>query len=449
MRLRLFLSFSLIVVITTAAILILVGLNTANEIRQFADRGGFGGNERLVADLETYYEREKGWEGIESVLRHGPGNGAGGQGSGPLKIADADGKIVFSADNSNRGDKVADQQLDAAILLKDKSGQTIGYFLPAGDLPPRGQVGDSLIGRLNRTVLVATVIGGGTSLLLAFGLTYSLMRPIRALTKASQALADGDMSHRVAVQGDGDIARLATTFNEMAGSLEAAEQRRQDMTADIAHELRTPIAVQRANLEALIDGIYSLSTENLEPILAHSRQLEHLVDDLATLAMADTGQIRLDKIIETIDPTVEQVARQFQAQASDREITLLIHLGAGERAISFDPRKLEQILVNLLSNAFKYTPDGGHVEVATVEDPDPHDTVTLMVRDSGPGIPDQDITRVFERFYRSDQGRARSEGGSGLGLAIARKLAMAHNGSLAAENHPDGGALFKLRLSQG
>jgi two-component system OmpR family sensor kinase/two-component system sensor histidine kinase BaeS len=445
MRLRLFLSFSLVVVLTTVAILVLVGLNTAQEIRQFADQGGFAGSERLVAELEDYYGRNLGWNNVDRVFRRGPGGPGFGQ-EGQGKVSDKDGNVIYSAQSTKPGEVLSKDQLEHAIHLKDSGGETIGYFVPAGGLPPRGQIGDSLIDRLNRAVLVATIVGGGASLVLAFGLTYSLMRPIRDLTRASKALAEGDMSHRVAVRGDGDIADLAHTFNDMAGSLESAETRRKALTADIAHELRTPIAVQRANLEALIDGIYPLDLDNLEPILAQSHLLEHLVEDLRTLALADSGEIKLDLVKVSPNALIARTAQQFATQSRTKKLGIDLDLDVAETAIPHDPIRLEQVLFNLLSNAIRHTPESGQIKLISRIDPDTK-KYQIRVHDSGPGIPGDQLDRIFERFYRADTGRSRESGGTGLGLAIARQLVRAHGGSISATNHPDGGAQIVVTLN--
>ena len=215
------------------------------------------------------------------------------------------------------------------------------------------------------------------------------------------------------------------------------------MTADIAHELRNPLAVQRANLEALQDGIYPPTPENLEPILAQNRLLTRLVEDLQTLALADAGELALERTSADFPALVKRAVDRFQTQARVNRIDLKVSLPQDCPNIDLDPGRVEQILGNLLSNALRYTPGGGSIEIRVDCS---REEVRLTVHDSGPGIPQEAFPHIFERFYRADKGRSRTEGGSGLGLAIARQLARAHGGDLAAENHPQGGAIFTLAL---
>jgi two-component system, OmpR family, sensor histidine kinase BaeS len=256
----------------------------------------------------------------------------------------------------------------------------------------------------------------------------------------------GDLAQRVPVRGSDELATLARTFNSMAASLQGSEERRQAMTADIAHELRNPLSVQRAYLEALQDGIYPVTPENLQPVLDQNILLSRLVEDLRTLALADAGELKLEKTEVDVNSLVACVLERFKLLAENRRIVVSMNLEktAGQSPkVWGDPLRLEQILSNLMSNALRYTPEGGSIAVGISP---VQDRVEIGVHDSGPGIPQEALPHVFERFYRADRSRSRDEGGSGLGLAIARQLALAHGGELMAANDPRGGALFILRL---
>jgi signal transduction histidine kinase len=258
----------------------------------------------------------------------------------------------------------------------------------------------------------------------------------------------------VQVRGRDELSTLARTFNEMAGSLQRSEEARRAMTADIAHELRNPLAVQRANLEALQDGIYPLTAENLEPILAQNQLLTRLVEDLRTLALAEAGQLHLECVPTDLADLVQRVVERFSAQANLRGVVLETGRESGATPpenpprLIVDPGRVEQILGNLLSNALRYTPEGGSIKIGLSPLPanGQPQAVLLTVQDSGPGIPQEALPHLFERFYRVDRSRSRLEGGTGLGLAIARQLAEAHGGDLKAANHPQGGAVFTLTL---
>lgn len=454
MRLRLILSFVLIVFVTVAGVVIIARQGTASEVRSFMG-AGMVRLDSLAADLETYYKNNGSWQGAEALFNmpgmpgHSAGQGAGGQGmmgagmmSQGLALADAQGKVLLNYGDASLGSTLTADQLALAIPLKN-GDHVVGYLHSA--FATRFNAGEEqfLVQRLTRAALIAGLAAGGLALLLAFYLTFRLLRPISELRHAAQRLAQGDLGQRVPVRGNDELADLARTFNQMAGSLQKSQESRRAMTADIAHELRTPLAVQRASLEALQDGIYPPSPENLTSLLEQNQLLNRLVEDLRTLALADAGQLILEPGPVNSAALLEQVTDRFQAQAHAHQVAIELKLAQGCPSIQADASRIEQILGNLLSNALRHTPAGGRILVSLGCSPE---KIQIAIQDSGPGIPQESLPFIFERFYRADRSRSRSEGGSGLGLAIARQLAEAHNGSLEAANSPEGGALFTLTL---
>jgi signal transduction histidine kinase len=331
--------------------------------------------------------------------------------------------------------------------LHDAQGAVVGYLLAeagmGGMMRGNGQAGSNLTVRLTSASLTAALIGGGLALLVALFLGYQLLRPVGALTQAARKMAGGDLGQRVQTNGQDELAQLGVAFNRMAETLQRSEQNRRSMTADIAHELRTPIAVQRAHLEALQDGVYPLTAENLQPVLDQTELLARLVDDLRTLALADAGELPLERAPFDLDALVRRVLERFRPDADNHQVTLEATGAGGAPQITGDARRIEQILNNLVGNALRYTPAGGHITLSVEKTAD---KVLLRVRDDGSGIPTEALPHLFERFYRVDRSRSREEGGTGLGLAIARQLAVAHGGELSVRNHPDGGAEFTLEL---
>jgi signal transduction histidine kinase len=455
MRLRLFLSFALIVLVSVFSVVILARQSAAQEVRTFMLRGGMMGIDTLVTTLEGYYQTHRTWVGVEQVFsavqkgrgwQHGQSMGQGMAGMGMmgqrLRLTDEQGNLILDSSGASSEGRVSQEELQRAIPLYDGK-QIVGYLLPEGGMV--FSVGDEvlLVNRLTRAAITAGAIAGSLSLLLALVLAYRLLKPVRALTQAAGHLAQGDLSHRVEVHGDDELATLGRAFNQMADALQSAEESRRAMTADIAHELRNPLAVQRANLEALQDGIYPLTPENLTPILEQNLLLTRLVEDLRTLALADSGHLNLERSPTLLRDCVQRVVEQFSPQADSRGIAIQWSAREDCPPVNVDAGRIEQIIGNLLSNALRYTPQGGKIWLdltCTGEQ------IQLTVRDSGPGIPVEALPHVFERFFRADRSRSRAEGGSGLGLAIARRLAEAHGGSLTAANHPQGGALFTLTL---
>ncbi len=451
MRLKLILSFILIVIISVATMVLIARQGAASEVRSFMFQGGTNRLDTIAQSLEEYYRENQSWRGIEIFLAQsadmpmGRGQGAGKSGgmmSAQVRLADSDGMIIADTISGEPSGQLSEAEKQYAIPLKYNL-QIVGYLLSQNASHYSTAEENFLVSRLNRAALIAGSAALALSLLLGLFLAYRLLRPVQALTRASNLLASGDLAQRVPVQGSDEMAVLAKTFNQMADSLQTAQKSRRAMTADIAHELRTPLAVQRANLEALQDGIYPLTSESLAPLLEQNYLLTRLVDDLSTLALADSGQLRLELVPTNLRSLLLGLIGRFQPQADGRQVRLLLSDGPDCPTTTLDPMRIEQAVSNLISNALRYTPAGGQIAMSLACTPA---AVQVYVHDSGTGIPLEALPQVFERFYRADRSRSRSEGGSGLGLAIARQIVQAHGGSLTAANHPQGGAIFTISL---
>jgi signal transduction histidine kinase len=449
----------LVALVSVISVVLLTRQGAANEVRAFMFRGGVAGFEDLVVNLEAYYGARGSWEGVEAVLDsalRGGGPGQSGRGSGAgagansggernfrLRLADAEGNLVADTAYPTPSGELTRSEKSLAFELTSDD-RLVGYLLPEGGQGYNRSEERYLLSRLNQAAITAGLIAIGLSFLLALLLAYRLMRPVRVLNKAAERLGQGDLSQRVFIKGNDELASLGRTFNLMATSLEEAQESRRAMTADIAHELRTPLAVQRAHLEALQDGIYPLKTDNLEPVLAQNILLTRLVDDLRTLALVDSGKLELKYACVDLVEIVTRVVERFQQQAAARQVTIeLVFPEVSLPELSVDPVRIEQIIINLISNSLRYSPEDGKIIIRFVHQ---HDWVRVTVHDSGPGIPKEALPHLFDRFYRADKSRSRDEGGTGLGLAIARQMAEAHGGMLEAANDPQAGAVFTLTL---
>ena len=445
LRLRLILSFALVAVVTAVSVVVAFRLTSARDVQTFMSGGTMVDLDELTASLENYYQQTGSWSGIESLLpRAGQGMGNGMMGGQRIRLADANGVVVADTRQAD-GSNLTLLERGAADPLHDADGQVIGFLLVEGGMGGQGGINSTqLLTRLTRSSLIGALIGTGLALLTALLLSYQLLKPVNQLTRAAAAMAKGDLSQRVEA-GEGDeLSTLGRAFNQMAASLQRAEGNRRVMTADVAHELRTPIAVQRAHLEALQDGVYPLTAENLQPVLDQTEMLALLVDDLRTLALADAGELKLERSLVDMTELVERLLERFRPEADNHQVTLRFEKQDGSTAnVYVDAKRIEQVLNNLMSNALRYTPAGGEI-VISVEQVD--QAVSLRVADSGPGVPEGALEHVFERFYRADKARSRGEGGTGLGLAIARQLALVHGGELSVRNRTEGGAEFILVL---
>jgi signal transduction histidine kinase len=283
----------------------------------------------------------------------------------------------------------------------------------------------------------------GVALIAGGFLFRSITAPLRELTAASEAIAEGDLSVRADVRGHDEVAQLADAFNSMAGSLARMEEARRNQTADIAHELRTPLTVLQGTLEAMLDGVYPADRENLQAALIQTRTLSRLIEDLRILALADAGKLHLEKDIVTLESFLKGVVEAYQPQAKAEGIALALETPTGLPVVSADRDRLAQVMGNLLSNTLQYVPEGGHVGV---EAEGGGREVVVRVKDDGPGVPPEDLPHVFERFWRADPARRQATGGSGLGLSIARYIVEAHGGRMWAEETPGGGLTVAFSL---
>ena len=278
--------------------------------------------------------------------------------------------------------------------------------------------------------------------------------PLADLMAAAETVADGDLSARVEVGGDGHFSPLASSFNHMVEELERADQRRRNLTADVAHELRTPLHIIQGNLEGILDDVYQPTDEHIVATLEETRALARLVEDLRTLTLAESGQLPLE--LERVDlvELLADVGTSFSGQAEAAGIHLRVEpaLGPEDNAggdwpalmVTGDVGRLDQVLVNLVSNAIRHTAPGGTIELRADAAPD---TVRITVRDTGEGIPAEDLPYVFDRFWKGDRSRSHAKGaGSGLGLAIARQLVQAHGGHIDVESEVGRGTTFTVVL---
>ncbi len=454
MRRRLFLSFALVALIAVVGVVSLTRLTAVQYVSAFMYRGGMVDVQNLVSTLQDYYHTNGSWQGVGRILNPiGRGGNGAGMGYGMmggmmnqrLRLADANGNLLIDTADPQASGQLSRADLQSAVPLQD-GGRTVGYLLAEGGVSFSPTAQTDLLNQLTRSAVISALIAGGFSLVLAMLLAYRLNKPVHDLTRASLGLAAGNLTRRVEVSGIDELAVLGRSFNQMADSLQKAEDSRRAMTADIAHELRTPLAVQRAHLEAIQDGVYPLTVENLNPILEQNQLLSRLVEDLRTLALADAGQLNLDRTSTDFIALVQNVVERFRPQAEAHQVALSFETEKDLPArliLSLDSTRMEQILGNLLSNALRHTPQGGRITLTLRLDAR---RARLEVLDNGSGIPEDALPHIFERFYRADRGRSRSDGGSGLGLSIARQLAQEHGGTLTAENAQGGGALFILTL---
>jgi len=325
-----------------------------------------------------------------------------------------------------------------AFLLFIFGGFTLLFWLIASALGVVA-LSESVLA-IMRTVGVVIFILGLAAIIFSGRELRRAALPIGDMLEASGRVAEGDFTARVAERGPREVRTLARAFNTMAARLQADDEQRRTLLAEVTHELRTPLTVIRGQLEGLLDGIYPADQEHLEALLEETRVLSRVIDDLRTLSQAEGGTLRLQLEWTDLGELVAEVAQAYQAQASSAQITLQAEVQANLPQAEIDPTRLREVLSNLLTNALRYTPPGGRITLRCVL-PKGSDHLSISVSDTGTGIAPEDLPHIFERFYKSADSH-----GTGLGLAIAASLVAAHGGKIEAHSEQGRGTTITFTL---
>jgi signal transduction histidine kinase len=272
-------------------------------------------------------------------------------------------------------------------------------------------------------------------------------QPLEELFNAINEIEGGNLSVRVRENKSDMFSDLFKRFNKMAGELERAAQQRRNLTADIAHDLRTPLHIIQGNLEGIVDGVYEPTPEHINNTLDETRLLSRLVNDLQTLSLAETGQLPLHPTRFLLADLIKDLTSSFAAQATSQHIQLTSHIADSNQYLIADYDRLNQVLSNLVSNALRHTPEGGKISIETAAGSTPERSVRIIVEDSGAGIAPEDLPFIFDRFWRGDRSRT-ERAHSGLGLAITKQLIHAHHGIIEAQSVIGRGSTFIIELPE-
>lgn len=448
--LKLGLSFFIVILIAVALVYFLTARTITSGFSAYREQNTEQTAKQVCGLLAEYRTRTGTWSGVEKLLatqytvlinnqmivRHTSLIG------GCFSLADENGRVIVCKGEDRVGTTLSAEEIAAGIPIVDDEQRRIGTLFLAVEDPLLGPEEEAFLASAKRSALLGGGIASGVALLLAIFLISQVLSPLRLLTRATERIAHGDLSQRVALRARDEFGRLGESFNRMIENLKRSETIRQTMTADIAHELRTPVTIIQGNLEAILDGIYTPDAKTIAPIYEETLHLGHLIDDLRDLALAEAGELQLDKEPTDLAALVSQVVETVNSSLEGGP-QLSSTSAKGAPAVTLDPKRIRQVLANLLSNAVRFTPEEGEVHVEVVHG---DEGVEVRVTDTGPGIPPKDLPHLFERFYRGDRARSRASGGSGLGLAIAKQWVEAHGGMIRAENAEGGGARFTIHL---
>ena len=266
--------------------------------------------------------------------------------------------------------------------------------------------------------------------------------PLDDLLDASNKVAEGDYSARVDERGPHEVRSLARGFNSMASRLQVNDQQRRAMLADVSHELRTPLTIIQGNIEAILDGVYPADEARLKSLLEETQILSRLVEDLRTLALAESGALQLKREPTDVATLIRDTVSVFQSQADAADVKMVLSLSDKPISLEIDSERIRQVLTNLISNALRYSPRGSSIKIDLTESASSAERrVLISVEDSGPGIASEDLPHVFDRFYKSRDSR-----GMGLGLSIAKYIVEAHGGEIKAESAAGSGTKIWFSL---
>ncbi len=435
LRARLLLAFAIIAALVIASVAIFASYTTTSRFQRYWIGGRAMLHDRLVLGLADYYLRARGWAGVQPLIEQ-----LGQVTDERVILADEEGLVVGDSRGELLGEPLRRSPTRNALPILTPWGQVGTLYL---DLPRRGSFEEAFLSSVRRSVIWAALLAAGAGIALTFWLSRRILRPIQALTAAARKMQEGDLDQRVTVSAKDEIGELARAFNAMASGLKRQEELRRQMVTDVAHELRTPLANISAYLEALRDGLVKPTPSTISSLYEEAQLLKRLVDDLQDLGLAEARQLTLRRQPVALQDLVQTAANSIRSQAEAKGLNLKIALEDGLPLVEVDPQRIRQVLINLLKNAVNHTPKGGEIAVSATRQ---ERWIKVKVRDTGEGIPPEDLPYIFERFYRADRSRSRATGGAGLGLTIARHLVEAHGGQIWAESAPGKGTTIHFTI---
>jgi two-component system sensor histidine kinase BaeS len=397
----------------------------------------------VIASVESAYEKKGGWDPGEMIDSTIWAFMLGLD----LRLLDSDGAVRMDMDKALSSLPLLVQK--RVLVLADRwdmgaGGKFVPYALflrgeqigrlEVRFLPPRKEA--LFIRRSNRFLLVSLIALGGVALVLSVVFSRRLTLPIKELTAAASQISGGDLTSRVRPPGHDELGELSKAFNRMAEALAVQESLRKKLTANVAHELRTPISAVRGELEGMIDGLIPADRENLQSLYDEIGRLRTILDGIEDLSQVEASSMALERREVELGPFLSAIVERYGGIFRDKGVALELECADG-LGVDADPDRLSQVMVNLLTNALKATPAGGSVRV---EAGVAHGEVRISVADTGSGIRREDLPFVFERFYRA------SEGGLGIGLTIVKELVEAHGGTVEVQSEPGQGSTFTVSL---
>ena len=442
LQFRLALGFVLALGLALALIGVAAGVVADRQTERFERDRDSAQVERVRQLVSDYYAKRENWrEGsLQTMLeRAGPLSGS------RIRVYDDNGSLIADSHTylmpppiGKDGKDWWKRKDEPKKIPVFQNGQQVGIFtLSTIDLPDSGSqrpafanpVASRISEVVNRSLFWAGIGAAAIGTLLVWFLSRRTLAPLQSLGAAARRLGSGDFSQRAETTGPTEIRELAHSFNVMAEGLEEAERQRRNLTADVAHELRTPLSNIQGYLEAIRDGLVDPTPEAIDTIHGQALHLSRLVEDLRLLAQVEAGALQLQPSPVRIDELLQSSVEAVRPRAEGKGVDLSLDVAPSLPTADLDETRIAQVVGNLLENAITHTPEGGRVSVSARvlrQAQDEREAVEVTIADTGSGISSEELPRLFDRFYRVDPSRDRSTGGAGLGLTIARRLVEAH-----------------------
>ncbi len=448
MRRSLTFKWSVTLLLSSLTVVFLVGLfafrTTLTEYDQLRTDQA---KSALIAQLTTYYQTNGSWNGLDDWLRSNTAPSNPPERPAPPQffvVANADGVIVSGGGPFHVGDRAAVSQIEQGIpvVINHERVGTLLVGSPPPQLDPREQL---YIDRTTRALFIGAIGASGIALLIGILLSRQFLRPLSELREAIAAMRHGDLNQKVQVRTRDELGELAEGFNQMSAQIHRANQLRQQMTADVAHDLRTPLMVISGYLEGLCDGTLQGNPARFQAMYHEAKLLKRLIEDLRTLSLADAGELKL--IVQSVNPNelLQQVRQSFEPIAQQQQVNLSVRADEALSTMRIDRERMVQVLGNLVTNALRYTPEGGSVILSAAKQAS---AIQLSVKDTGTGIDPEELPYIFERFYRTEESRHQYTDESGLGLAIAKSIVESHGGTITATSLVGQGTTMIISLPQ-
>ncbi|MGD9181403.1 MAG: ATP-binding protein [Desulfobacterales bacterium] len=476
---KIFLAFTLTALVVVALMVGIIRFNVARNFSDYVNNSLLERYSDVAAALAAEYQTHKGWQALknnpgrwEEILRSSlpqrvfdlrrppprrpDFENKGSRGSAQdMPPPVPSGRIqrlarrlaVFNADKQHIAGGRARVSYDGYTLKEIAvSGKTAGWL----GLHKREHLADPLVIRFLKQQSQMLYMIGCVILVLAaivaFLLSKHLLAPIRRLTVGTRALASREFDTRIEVESEDELGRLAADFNTMAQTLEQYEQTRQQWISDIAHELRTPLSILSGEIEALKDGVRAVNRDTLDSLYSETKHLSKIVNDLHELSLADAGALSIKKVPVEPVAVLKETLGHFKHRFAENQITIENNLENDcPITIIGDANRLQQLFSNLLENTLRYADTPGTLRIGQERT---GNRLIMFFEDSGPGVPEAALGHLFDRLYRADRSRSRTQGGSGLGLSICKSIVNALGGEIRAANGNSGGLRIEIELPQ-